>query len=244
MKFKNLLFIAFQDLVLDYKNTKISFFWLPISFLILIFAKILFLGDILGDNKNYIIYLSLGLWIWQYISSSITSYGKSLYNNKVLLNIKIKPMNFVWITFLRMKIIIILNLFILILFLISYSEEIHFLGFLFSLILIIFNMYQVGKILSIISIYIRDINMMINGFLIVVFYLSPIFWYPEKLSPEKQLLLNYNPIFHVLNIIRDPILHGTINFYSFKIILVIAIILFVINFFFTNNVIKKITTKL
>jgi ABC-type polysaccharide/polyol phosphate export permease len=87
MLFKNIVFIAYQNLQLEFKHTKISFLWLPLTFAVLIFAKAFFLGNILKRGEDYIIYLSIGVWVWQYIAMSINAFGSCIYDNKIILSI-------------------------------------------------------------------------------------------------------------------------------------------------------------
>ena len=68
MKLLLLFKISLQNLTVSYNHSKISYLWIPLSFMILVFAKGFFLQDILGINNNFIIYLCIGLWIWNYIS--------------------------------------------------------------------------------------------------------------------------------------------------------------------------------
>ena len=243
MNFRNLLFIAYQNLTLEFKHSKISLLWLPLTFAILIFAKSFFLGEILGNNKSFIVYLSIGVWIWQFISLSIVAYGSCIYNNQVLLNIKINPINLIHIIFLRMLIILIMYSLVIIFFLMLHDVNINFIYFSSSLILLLIGSYQLGKILSIISLFVKDLTILINSFLIIIFFLSPIFWYPDQLSASKQQMLFYNPIYHLLNIFRDSIISGTFNQLSFGILTMITFILFVINQLFINKIINNSASR-
>src|SRR5210317_1615654 len=111
---KFLLFkISLQNLIVDYHHSKISYFWIPLSFLILVFAKGFFLGDILGMDSNFILYLCIGVWIWNYISLAVTSYGDSLFNNHLILNMKINPHIILHILHFRLLITFFLNLVVL-----------------------------------------------------------------------------------------------------------------------------------
>jgi len=244
MKLKNIIFLAYQNLQLEFKHTKISWLWLPITFAVLIFAKAFFLGDILKKGEDFIIYLSIGVWVWQYIAMSINAFGSCIYDNKIILNIKIKPISLMYITLFRMFFILSLNTIILFIFFQFYYLPINYLFFLSSLVLFLFGTYQLGKFLSIIPFYVRDITIFINSFLTVVFFLSPIFWYPDQLSEKKQLFLQFNPVYHVLNIFRDSIILGTFNYKSFQILASIAIILFVLNLVFVNKIINRSASKI
>ena len=244
MKIRNLFFIAYQNLILDYKHSKLSLLWIPITFSILIFAKVFFLGDILGRDEKFLVYLTIGVWIWQFISMSVISYGSSLYDNQTLLNIKINPFNFIYINFLKLLIIFFMHSFVLLIFLFFNEIKINFIYLFIPIFFLLIGMYEFGKLLSIVSFFSRDLTIFINSFLIVIFFLSPIFWYPDDLPENKKILLSFNPIYHLLNLFRDSILLSKINFFSLKILLSIYFFIFFLNKIFVNKIIKNVSNRI
>jgi ABC-type polysaccharide/polyol phosphate export permease len=132
---------------------------------------------------------------------------------------------------------------VLIIFLMLHDVNINFIYLFSSLILLLIGSYQLGKILSVISLFFRDITILINSFLIVIFFLSPIFWYSDQLPDSKQQILFYNPIFHLLNIFRDSIILGTFNSLSFGILTTITFILFAVNQLFVNKIITSSASR-
>jgi len=244
MKLILLFKISLQNLIVDYHHSKISYLWIPLSFMILVFAKGFFLGDILGMDKNFILYLCIGVWIWNYISLAVTSYGDSLFNNHVILNMKINPHRILHILHFRLLITFFLNLVILGVFLLFFTIQFNILAFLLGSIILIILVHLGGKLLSIISFYYRDITQLINSMMIVLFFLSPIFWYPQQLSASKLYLLRFNPVYHILNVFRDAIMKGSFNTQSFIIMTILIIVLFIINYLFTNKQISNCATKI
>jgi lipopolysaccharide transport system permease protein len=62
-------------------------------------------------------------------------------------------------------------------------------------------------ILAIICARYRDLPQMINSVLQVIFYLTPIMWLPSLLPARAGVyLLDWNPVFHMLEIVRAPLL--------------------------------------
>ena len=244
MKLLLLLKISLQNLIIDYHHSKISYLWIPLSFMILVFAKGFFLGDILGMDKNFILYLCIGVWIWNYISLAVTSYGDSLFNNHIILNMNINPHRILHILYFKLLITFFLNLVVLGMFLLFFTIQFNILAFLLGILTLIILVHQVGKLLSIISLYYRDITQLINSMMIVLFFLSPIFWYPQQLSANKLYLLQFNPVYHILNVFRDAIMKGTFNTQGFMIISSLIAGLFIINYLFTNKQISNCATKI
>jgi ABC-type polysaccharide/polyol phosphate export permease len=236
--------ISLQNLIVDYHHSKISYLWVPLSFTILVFVKGFFLGGILGIGADYILYLSIGVWIWNYISLAVLFYGNSLFNNRLIINININPHQVLHILHFRLLITFFLNLVILGVFLLFFTIQFNILAFLLGSLTLIILVHQVGKLLSIISLYYRDITQLINSMMIVLFFLSPIFWYPQQLSASKLYLLQFNPVYHILNVFRDAIMKGTFNTQGFIIMTILIIALFIINYLFTNKQISNCATKI
>lgn len=242
---KFLLFkISLQNLIVDYHHSKISYLWIPLSFMILVFAKGFFLADILGVDNNFILYLCIGVWIWNYISLAVTSYGNSLFNNRLILNININPHQVLHILHFRLLIMFFLNLVVLGMFLLFFTIQFNIQAFLLGSLTLIILMHQVGKLLSIISLYYRDITQLINSMMIVLFFLSPIFWYPQQLSANKLYLLQFNPVYHILNVFRDAIMEGSFNKKGFIIMTSLIVLVFIINYLFSNKQISNCATKI
>jgi ABC-type polysaccharide/polyol phosphate export permease len=244
MKLLLLFKISLQNLIIDYHHSKISYLWVPLSFIILVFAKGFFLGGILGIGADYILYLSIGVWIWNYISLAVPSYGNSLFNNRLILNININPHQVLHILHFRLLITFFLNLVVLGAFLLLFTIKFNILAFLLGSLTLIILVDQVGKLLSIISLYYRDITQFINSMIIILFFLSPIFWYPQQLSVNKLYLLQFNPVHHILNVFRDAIIKGTFNKEGFMIMTILIIAHFIINYLFTNKQISNCATKI
>jgi len=244
MKLLLLFKISLQNLIVNYHHSKISYLWIPLSFMILVFAKGFFLGDILGMDNNFILYLCIGVWVWNYISLAVTSYGDSLFNNHVILNMKINPHRILHILYFKLLITFFLNLVVLGMFLLFFTIQFNILAFLLGILTLIILVHQVGKLLSIVSLYYRDITQFINSMMIVLLFLSPIFWYPQQLSANKLYLLQFNPVYHILNVFRDAIMKGTFNTQGFMIISSLIAGLFIINYLFTNKQISNCATKI
>jgi ABC-type polysaccharide/polyol phosphate export permease len=184
------------------------------------------------------------VWVWNYISLAVTSYGDSLFNNHVILNMKINPHRILHILYFKLLITFFLNLVVLGMFLLFFTIQFNILAFLLGILTLIILVHQVGKLLSIISLYYRDITQLINSMMIVLFFLSPIFWYPQQLSANKLYLLQFNPVYHILNVFRDAIMKGTFNTQGFMIISSLIAGLFIINYLFTNKQISNCATKI
>lgn len=76
-------------------------------------------------------------------------------------------------------------------------------GFLVALV----NLTWVALLLATICTRYRDFAQMVTSLLQVVFYLTPIMWMPSLLPAGRSYyFLQYNPVYHLLEIVRAPLL--------------------------------------
>jgi lipopolysaccharide transport system permease protein len=76
-----------------------------------------------------------------------------------------------------------------------------------GLVLLILNLSWMALLLGVFCTRYRDVPQIIVNLLQVVFYLTPIIWMPQLLPKRASiLLLNLNPFFHLIEIVRAPLL--------------------------------------
>lgn len=229
--------LGWQDIQLRYRRSKIGPFWITISSGIMIMMIGLIFGQALGNPMDeYLPYLSVGIIFWGYISTSINegcmafieSAGmirqlsiplsiyptKVIYRNIVILghNIILIPLVLLWTdTTLTLRVFLILP------------------GF----ILLAINIFWLSVVLGVLCTRFRDMTTIVTNILQVFFYLTPIIWQPNSLSPRtSSLLVNPNPFYHLLEIVRAPILGEIPAMLSWQVSFSLAILGMVFLFFF------------
>jgi ABC-type polysaccharide/polyol phosphate export permease len=63
----------------------------------------------------------------------------------------------------------------------------------------------VSVLLGLLTARFRDIPPIVTSLVQVLFFASPILWKPEQV-PARALFVDSNPFFHLLNIVRQPLL--------------------------------------
>jgi ABC-type polysaccharide/polyol phosphate export permease len=104
-----------------------------------------------------------------------------------------------------------------------------------GLFFIYINAVTYGLLLAILGTRYRDISQLIRSLIQVVFFLTPIMWNPEMLSEQKRFIVDFNPIYAFLELIRQPLLGGTPSFHNFLMVIVMTGIgIFTSAFLFTR----------
>ena len=77
-----------------------------------------------------------------------------------------------------------------------------------GLVLLYLNGIWTGLLLGLASARFRDVPPIVDSILRILFFITPVIWMPEFL-PERIALLDWNPFFHFLEVVRAPLLGST-----------------------------------
>jgi len=76
-----------------------------------------------------------------------------------------------------------------------------------GLLLLVVNLTWIALIFGVICARYRDLPQIVGSILQVLFYLTPVMWMPSLLPQRAGLyLLDLNPAYHLLEIVRSPLL--------------------------------------
>ena len=96
-----------------------------------------------------------------------------------------------------------------------YTKEFGNLPALVSLVPALLLLFIIGWSLSIcigiFNVLFQDSQHLVDVFMQTMFYMTPIFWYPEQLFPDRPniaMLFSLNPFAVLLSLIREPALYG------------------------------------
>jgi ABC-type polysaccharide/polyol phosphate export permease len=92
-----------------------------------------------------------------------------------------------------------------------------------GLLLLLINSVWIGLMFGILCARFRDIPQIITSLLQIAFFLTPIFWKPEMLG-KHQWIAQINPLFHLMEVIRNPLLGKSAPLLSWGVVLSITAI--------------------
>lgn len=190
-----------------YKKSILGVLWSFLNplFQLLIYALV-FPFILKNDMDNYIIFLIVALMPWNFFNMTILQSAACIVSNggiikKVFFPREILPISTTTsnlLNFLITCIIVFASLFISG---IGIGSSIIFL----PLIILIQYIFQLGLsfIFSSITVYIRDVEYLLNVFMMLMFYMCPIV-YSADMIPDKFLpLFKLNPMFHIIEYYRQ-----------------------------------------
>ncbi len=200
-----------------FARTALGSFWLGFSNLLSITTLGIVYGTVFSvtDFNSYLIYLGIGLVVWNAICSSISSAPMLFINNRSnIQNLKLKPIFYVleeWAfqlqTFFQSFVLVFLVL-------IFFNKSLFFNLIVSSWIpfvnLFIF-LFWFPLIIALISLRFSDFAQLIPIVLQLIFLISPILYKKENLG-DLNWITNINFIYQILDPLRVSIINGNINY--------------------------------
>lgn len=112
-------------------------------------------------------------------------------------------------------------LFIAIMYLLYEIEpSIYWIQVFYYLLCTIMLLLGMGWLCSAISPFVKDVTSIVNVFVQIGFWATPIFWSPEKMAPKLRTILKLNPMYYICEGYRDSFIYhqwfwqrGRINVY-------------------------------
>ncbi len=167
----------------------------------------------LSGTDNFVIYLLSGMFPWLFFSDSVTRSIGILIENTTIIQKVAFPVNILPFVAVAQSFIINGIGFILFLIYLIYKGFFIYKWIYILFILFAFYLFILGfsLILSAISVYIKDIQHMLNILMFIWFYATPII-YPEYLIPEKMNFIVYcNPLYPYIFNLRCALLNLNFN---------------------------------
>ena len=220
--------LGWQDIKQRYRRSKIGPFWLTISMAIMIGMIGLIFGQVMNNPmREYLPFLAIGIVFWTFISSSIMEGISSYIEAQGMIRqldipLLIYPMRVLW----RNVIVLGHNSIILLLVLLVMGNDFTF-SFLWvvpGFFLLLINIFWITVLMAIICTRFRDMPQIVNSLLQVLFYLTPVIWMPGALSGKtKMMILDPNPMYHLIEIVRAPLLGGVPTLLNWSVVLAMSL---------------------
>jgi lipopolysaccharide transport system permease protein len=220
--------LGWHDIQGRYRRSTIGPLWLTISMGVMIVS----IGTVFGQIFNtpvdeYLPFLAAGIIFWAFITGTIIEGCTSFIDAEGMIKQLPIPL-FVYIFRVLWRNLLILahNILILPLVLLVMSKGIGLEALLAipGLLLVTLCLSWIAFLFAMLCARYRDLAQIVASVLQVAFYLTPIIWKPSLL-PDRMgaTFLQLNPFFHLLELIRAPLLGVVPSLTSWLVVLVIAV---------------------
>jgi lipopolysaccharide transport system permease protein len=241
--------MAFNDVKARYRNSVLGFLWSFLEPLLMLGVLYLVFTNIFKNSiENYPIYLLLGLVMW-YMFSRATSMGQTSLLDKagIIQKIYIRRELIVLSACLTSLIMMCFEFaafaFFVIIF--HFTPPISIL-LLPPLVLDLFVLsFGISLILSVLTVYFRDVKFVWNVVLQMGFFITPIFYHLEVFPNSIKQILELNPMVSIIDTAHKITIYGTLPTTGESLHIIIStIIIFLIGYVIFRSKDKKIVEKI
>ena len=230
-----------KDIRGKYKGSFLGVLWSFINPLLSVIVYAIVFQYIMRFNiEHYLIYLISGIIPWTFFTTSLNGGINSiLYNGNIIKKVyfprSILPISSVTSALINFLISCIIILLFTIFSGVGISVNLVFL----PIVVIIQYILCLGIvfILSAVEIYFKDIEHIINFFISMMFYVTPILYTPDAVPENMRFILKYNPMSYIIESYHDIFYYKqSPDLFKIGIVFIISMIILVLGY----NIFKKL----
>lgn len=206
--------LVIKDIKIKYRRSALGYVWSILNpLLMMIVISTVFSYMFRHSIENYPIYLLTGQLIYNFYSESTNQAMRSIIGGgglikKVYVPKYIFPLAKIFSSFVNM----LFSLVAIVIMLFITRAKITPIIFLFPLPLLYTLLFTigVGLIISVITVYFRDMLHLYGVFLTALMYFTPLFYPVDSLPEYARIAIQFNPLYHFVFMFRQIVLYGEI----------------------------------
>jgi ABC-2 type transport system permease protein/lipopolysaccharide transport system permease protein len=198
-----------QDVRQRYRRSRIGPFWITLSMGVTVGALGLLYGVLFRQPLHeYLPYLAAGFVVWGLIAGLITDGSKAFIESEGLIRQLAAPLSiYVYREVWGNLLIFLHNLLVYALVVLMFQSlpgPVVLLA-IPGVAIVLLNGVWLGLLLGLVSARFRDVPQILASIVQVMFFITPILWKVDML-PGRAVLLEANPFYHLLELVRAPLL--------------------------------------
>jgi len=227
--------LAWQDIKQRYRRSTLGPLWLTLSTAVQMFVMGTLGGFLFHTSYDrYLPFICAGFLFWGLMTSVINDSALVFITSVSHLTQIHRPlttflMQVIWRNIIIMGHNVIIYVIIAAWF--GVSPNISILLWPVGFLLVVASVSWMGLVAGIVSARYRDIPMIIQSVFNILFWLTPLVYYPEQLG-ERRYIVEDNPFTHMLALLRDPLLGQTPSQADWLIVALLAVGGWTATFFF------------
>lgn len=201
--------LAVHDIAAKYRGSLLGPFWITGTTAVFVIGVGLIYSELFHQTvAQYIPWLGVGIVLWTFFATCVSEGCDTFVSSAGIIKQTALPMfTFLFRTVARNLIVLahqlVVILGVLLFFgLLGRAQPLYALA---GLVLVLLNLVWAMVVVSVISTRFRDVPQIVAAVLQVLIFLTPVFWRPEALT-GKRFVLSGNPLYHMLEITRRPLL--------------------------------------
>jgi ABC-type polysaccharide/polyol phosphate export permease len=219
--------LGWNDIQQRYRRSAFGPFWITISMAIFI----VLLGFIYSklfhqDIAVYLPYIAMGLIAWGFISGTTTEACSAFIENagiikQIRLPYSIYAMRMIWRSFIVFLHTVVLIIPIAIIFHVDMGWSCLFA--IPGMVLVVLNQIWLSIVIGVVATRFRDTVQLVATAIQISMFVTPIMW-PVSAIPDARFIADINPFYHMIQLVRAPLLGEVAAPLSWIVVLVMCII--------------------
>ena len=193
-----------------YRRTVFGPLWTTVSLAIFVIALSLVWSNLWhNDPKVYLPFLTSGMLSWVLFSTICAEGCGGIISGEALIKqLRISYTLLACATVWRNVIVFVHNLSVYVLICIYAGVNVTWATLLAvpGLFLLCLNGLWMAVLLGAVCARYRDVQQLVGNILQISLFLTPIFWSADQLTGRAAMLADYNPLYHLIAVVRDPLM--------------------------------------
>jgi ABC-2 type transport system permease protein/lipopolysaccharide transport system permease protein len=219
--------LGWNDILQRYRRSLLGPFWLTASMAVMVVSLGVLYAELFNTPVHDLLpFLTVGLLVWTLIASFFNEggalfTGAESYIKQIRLPYSVYVYRSTWSKFVIFAHNIVIYFAVLLYFQI-WPGAVALLA-IPGLLMVLLNGALISLFIGVVSTRFRDIPQVITSAIQIVFFITPIFWKPELLK-TRSYIVDFNPFYHLIEIVRAPLLGVIPSLTSYTAVLIVTII--------------------
>jgi ABC-type polysaccharide/polyol phosphate export permease len=208
---------SWLDIVVRNRQSRLGIFWLMSPAIVYIWGMGAFFASMMHRPlSGFAAYVGIGYLVFRVASSAVTeSTGAFAAGGAFILDGHVRLTDFVLRVIATALFHFAVSLPVAALALAIYPDP-HWIGLLFSLVslpIIIMNALWIGVVFALFGARFPDLKHLVGNIFTFIFLITPIIWHADTMpvGSLRGSLMRFNPFYHMVELVRAPILGETIE---------------------------------
>jgi ABC-type polysaccharide/polyol phosphate export permease len=219
--------LGWNDIRQRYRRSVLGPFWITLSMAVFISLLGVIYSHIFNiEIRTYLPFLTLGYIIWGFISQTTNeSAGAFQEGERIIRQIRLPYSIFILRVVYRNFIVFLHTIVIFVPVALYFSVDLGTVSLLAlpGLALVYINQLWVTMVLAIVSTRYRDIQQIVTTAVQIMLFATPIMWPVETLG-KATIIAYVNPLYHLIDIVRAPMLGHAPSALSWIVVIACAIV--------------------
>lgn len=219
--------LASEDIADSHRQTMLGPIWPLLNYLLFVGTLVLVLGNQSG-SPNFVAYVATGMLAWLFMSDVLSMSATLFSREENFIKGTVLPIS----TYvMRQTVVISIRSFyallgaVAVLLYSGFAVTSALLSVVPAVLLLLLAAPAVAVLFGLAGAYFRDFQFIVVNAVRLLIFVTPIFWTVPRAGGLLGFLYNWNPLTHYIDIIRMPVVDGTVPTHSWAVALSITAVL-------------------